>query len=236
MMPVANGDNNEQLVEISKNAISEKFKDNNEAAATTAGNDINEVVTQSSGDNQQSTNTSIENGSEIITNGEELKNEPKNNLSENSNTATIINDNNQTIGVNGVANNSLSLLAQYDSQDSSSSSDESSSDGETSDSDSSTKSSSMDSENSPISSIRSEKSLNEIRKKLDEFQEGDDDDEDVEEKRNREPIKAIGELGIEDLPPIENLYITVPEKECNLLGKITSIVDQLGTSHVSICF
>lgn len=43
------------------------------------------------------------------------------------------------------------------------------------------------------------------------------------------PIKSIGELGIEELPPIEDLKITVPEEECVELGKIMSIVEQLGT-------
>lgn len=42
------------------------------------------------------------------------------------------------------------------------------------------------------------------------------------------PIKAIGELGIEDLPPIAELTITVAESECKELGKISGIVDTLG--------
>lgn len=42
------------------------------------------------------------------------------------------------------------------------------------------------------------------------------------------PIKAKGEFGIEDLPPIAELTITVPESECVELGKISGIVDTLG--------
>lgn len=42
------------------------------------------------------------------------------------------------------------------------------------------------------------------------------------------PIKAKGEFSIADLPPIEELTITVPESECVVLGKVSSIVDTLG--------
>ena len=59
-----------------------------------------------------------------------------------------------------------------------------------------------------------------------------DEDSDVEEvelaNTKKSPIKAKGEFGIEDLPPIEDLKITVPEDECIELGKIISIVSQLG--------
>lgn len=44
----------------------------------------------------------------------------------------------------------------------------------------------------------------------------------------RGPIKAIGELGIEDLPPIAELTLTVLESDCVELGKISGIVDTLG--------
>ena len=37
-----------------------------------------------------------------------------------------------------------------------------------------------------------------------------------------------GEVAIEDLPPIEDLCISVPEEQCVELGKVTNIVDQLG--------
>lgn len=56
-----------------------------------------------------------------------------------------------------------------------------------------------------------------------------DDDSDVEiVSKSREYVKAKGELGINELPPIEDLHISVPEAECVLLGKIFSIVEQLG--------
>lgn len=45
------------------------------------------------------------------------------------------------------------------------------------------------------------------------------------------PIKAKGELRIEDLPPIEELTITVSESECVELGCIMSVVDALGKSE-----
>lgn len=41
-------------------------------------------------------------------------------------------------------------------------------------------------------------------------------------------IKAKGELGIKDLPPIQELTITVGESECVEMGKISGIVDTLG--------
>lgn len=41
-------------------------------------------------------------------------------------------------------------------------------------------------------------------------------------------MKTKGELGMDDLPPIAELTITVPESECVELGNITSIVDTLG--------
>lgn len=57
----------------------------------------------------------------------------------------------------------------------------------------------------------------------------DGDDSDVEfVKVTKEMVKARGELGIDDLPPIEDLKITVPEDECVVLGKIFSVVEQLG--------
>lgn len=49
-----------------------------------------------------------------------------------------------------------------------------------------------------------------------------------EDNTSSGPIKAKGELGIEDLPPIAELTITVPESECVELGKISGIVDTLG--------
>jgi H/ACA ribonucleoprotein complex non-core subunit NAF1 len=40
--------------------------------------------------------------------------------------------------------------------------------------------------------------------------------------------KTRGEILIEDLPPIQDLQINVPAEECIELGKVSSIVDQLG--------
>ncbi|KAJ9577099.1 hypothetical protein L9F63_006307 [Diploptera punctata] len=40
-------------------------------------------------------------------------------------------------------------------------------------------------------------------------------------------LMTKGEIAIEDLPPIEDLFISVPEEECIELGKVTNIVDQL---------
>lgn len=61
-------------------------------------------------------------------------------------------------------------------------------------------------------------------------QEADDgDDSDVEiVSKSREYVKAKGEMGIDDLPPIEDLKISVPEDQCVLQGKVISIVEQLG--------
>lgn len=46
-------------------------------------------------------------------------------------------------------------------------------------------------------------------------------------KNTHGPIRARGEQLIEDLPPIEELKITVPETECIEIGKVQSIVAQL---------
>lgn len=40
--------------------------------------------------------------------------------------------------------------------------------------------------------------------------------------------KYKDELDLDDLPPIEELRITVPEEECEPLGTVCSIVNQLG--------
>lgn len=57
----------------------------------------------------------------------------------------------------------------------------------------------------------------------------DDDDVDESDPKSRGPIRADGEFTIDSLPPIEDLKISVPEDECVVLGKVMSIVDQLGT-------
>lgn len=62
-----------------------------------------------------------------------------------------------------------------------------------------------------------------------------DDDDDVDSiisgssntvKEN--DIKTRGELSINDLPPIEDLKISVDEEKCEPVGCIKSIVDTLG--------
>lgn len=60
------------------------------------------------------------------------------------------------------------------------------------------------------------------------------DDDDIEETdpKTRGPIRVEGEFTIDSLPPIEDLKISVPEEECVVLGKVMSIVDQLGRSHL----
>lgn len=215
-------DNKEQSLENPKVESPEKFKDSNEVAANVDNAAIEHYLNQII-DPPESKDATKDNTSTTLVNEEQIK-EPNmttnsvSNESQSSPTATTT-DNNQ---ITAAANNSLSLLAQYDSNDSSSSS--------TSDTESSSMEvDSADSESS-LSSDESEKSLTAIKKKIDEFEAGgeEEDDDDGEDKQSQAPIKAIGELGMEDLPPIEDLYITVPEKECNLLGKITSIVDQLG--------
>ncbi|KAH8412589.1 hypothetical protein KR009_003528 [Drosophila setifemur] len=62
----------------------------------------------------------------------------------------------------------------------------------------------------------------------------DEDDDDFEEdgatgdrSRRRQPPKVRGEMLLDELPPIHQLEITVPEDECVELGKVHSIVDQL---------
>ncbi|TMW54916.1 hypothetical protein DOY81_000149 [Sarcophaga bullata] len=60
-----------------------------------------------------------------------------------------------------------------------------------------------------------------------EEDEGDDNEENVGKKKLKPKLKVKGEFLLEDLPPIQDLKITVPEDECIEFGKIHSIVDQL---------
>ncbi|XP_037959757.1 H/ACA ribonucleoprotein complex non-core subunit NAF1 [Teleopsis dalmanni] len=74
--------------------------------------------------------------------------------------------------------------------------------------------------------------LSDIRKNIDKAIQIDSDDGDVDGSDNvppkhAKPLKTKGELSLEDLPPIEDLHITVPEEECVELGVIHSIIDQL---------
>ncbi|XP_016963949.1 H/ACA ribonucleoprotein complex non-core subunit NAF1 [Drosophila biarmipes] len=76
-----------------------------------------------------------------------------------------------------------------------------------------------------------------LRKKIDKrinTVDCDEDDEDFDEDgatgdraRRRQPPKVRGEMLLDELPPIHQLEITVPEDECVELGKVQSIVDQL---------
>lgn len=97
----------------------------------------------------------------------------------------------------------------------------------------------IDSESAPDSDSDSSSGsdveyLNVLRKKIEKRMEVDDDDdydegenEGVQKKKPRPKVRAKGEMLIDDLPPIQDLQITVPEDECIELGKIHSIVDQL---------
>ncbi|XP_030557185.1 H/ACA ribonucleoprotein complex non-core subunit NAF1 [Drosophila novamexicana] len=97
-------------------------------------------------------------------------------------------------------------------------------------------SSESDSSSSSDSDSNSEAEyLTVLRKKIEkrintEDCEDEDDDEDVEgdaRPRRRQPPKVRGEMLLDELPPIHQLEITVPEDECIELGKVHSIVDQL---------
>lgn len=43
-------------------------------------------------------------------------------------------------------------------------------------------------------------------------------------------ILAKGEMRLSDLPPIENLHISIPEVKCCKLGSVSSVIDILGKS------
>lgn len=72
-----------------------------------------------------------------------------------------------------------------------------------------------------------------LRQKIDKrinTEECDEDDDDLDDEakpRRRQPPKVRGEMLLDELPPIDQLEITVPEDECIELGKVQSIVDQL---------
>lgn len=92
--------------------------------------------------------------------------------------------------------------------------------------DSESSSSSSDSEN--------EKDMNEIKRKINESanrdvgSSDDEDDDKSKPQKKREPPKVKGEMSLDELPPIQDLQISVDEKECLEIGKVTSIVEQLG--------
>lgn len=47
-------------------------------------------------------------------------------------------------------------------------------------------------------------------------------------KKTKETKETKGEVGMNDLPPIAELTITVPESDCVEFGKVSNIVDTLG--------
>uniref|UniRef100_T1I364 H/ACA ribonucleoprotein complex non-core subunit NAF1 n=1 Tax=Rhodnius prolixus TaxID=13249 RepID=T1I364_RHOPR len=64
----------------------------------------------------------------------------------------------------------------------------------------------------------------------DDTEESDSDLESIIAKKPTfipKQIKVLGELNIKDLPPIEDLHISVKEEECIPFGKVYSIVDTL---------
>lgn len=71
-----------------------------------------------------------------------------------------------------------------------------------------------------------------IEKKIRETVESDGEsgEENATKSKRREPLKVKGELSMDDLPPIQDLQITVDERECMEIGAVTTIVDQLGKS------
>uniref|UniRef100_T1GKB5 H/ACA ribonucleoprotein complex non-core subunit NAF1 n=1 Tax=Megaselia scalaris TaxID=36166 RepID=T1GKB5_MEGSC len=80
-----------------------------------------------------------------------------------------------------------------------------------------------DSSSSSSSSDEEECDLQKKRNELEKMIQVDDSDEE-EEGFKRQPPKVQGEL---IFPPIEDLHITVPEQECEELGTVNSIIDQL---------
>lgn len=55
----------------------------------------------------------------------------------------------------------------------------------------------------------------------------------ITKKNAHQPVKTKGELTLEDLPPIEDLKISVSESECVAVGKVYQIVDKLGELSVT---
>uniref|UniRef100_A0A2M4BKA2 H/ACA ribonucleoprotein complex non-core subunit NAF1 n=1 Tax=Anopheles marajoara TaxID=58244 RepID=A0A2M4BKA2_9DIPT len=53
------------------------------------------------------------------------------------------------------------------------------------------------------------------------------DDEEEESPAKAGPLRTKGEILLHELPPIEELTITVPEEECKPIGRIDSIVAQI---------
>ncbi|CRK88065.1 CLUMA_CG001850, isoform A [Clunio marinus] len=115
----------------------------------------------------------------------------------------------------------LSLLAQYSESDSEEETEKNNENYRKAKSSSSSSSSSESDNETDIRKI--------IEKKLSAPVGSDDesDEENPNKTKKREPLKVKGEFGIDDLPPIQDLQISVDERECVQLGSISSIVDQL---------
>ncbi|XP_062142052.1 H/ACA ribonucleoprotein complex non-core subunit NAF1 isoform X2 [Drosophila sulfurigaster albostrigata] len=93
---------------------------------------------------------------------------------------------------------------------------------------------SSDSDSSDSDSDSEGEYLTELRKKIDRrinTEDCDEEDDELDDEtrpgRRRQPPKVRGEMLLDELPPIDQLEITVPEDECIELGKVQSIVDQL---------
>ncbi|XP_034097336.1 H/ACA ribonucleoprotein complex non-core subunit NAF1 isoform X2 [Drosophila albomicans] len=93
---------------------------------------------------------------------------------------------------------------------------------------------SSDSDSSDSDSESEGEYLTELRKKIDRrinTEDCDEEDDELDDEtrpgRRRQPPKVRGEMLLDELPPIDQLEITVPEDECIELGKVQSIVDQL---------
>lgn len=116
----------------------------------------------------------------------------------------------------------LSLLAQYSGSESDEDDEE--------DTNNTVYRKPVSSSSSSSSSSEDELDIKVIEKKIREpvHSDGDSDEDNVNRKKKREPLKVKGEMTIDDLPPIEDLQITVDERECIEIGVITTIVDQLG--------
>jgi len=116
--------------------------------------------------------------------------------------------------------NALALLAQYSGSES---------DDEDEVDNSIYRKPAVESSSSSSSDSDEELDIKVIEKKIREpvVSDGDSDEENASKKKKKEPLKVKGELAISDLPPIEDLQITVDERECIEIGCVTTIVDQL---------
>lgn len=118
--------------------------------------------------------------------------------------------------------NALSLISQYSGSESE--------DEENGEIDSSVYRKPVSESSSSCSSdSEEEKDVKVIERKIREPVEsdGDSEEDNPNKKKKKEPLKVKGELSIDDLPPIQDLQITVDARECMEIGYVTTIVDQL---------